>query len=113
MASHCCEEMGRQVASACDVHADRFDCPDAVVEYLPKFDEYGIIVHDGGASMIGIKFCPWCGKKLPASKRDEWFAELARRGVDPDSTQMPSDLQTDEWWRQNRASNPTGFRPAS
>jgi len=75
--------MSHRVSSACDVHEDRFDCPDALVEYLPKFDEYGIIVHDGGSSIIGIEFCPWCGKKLPPSKRDEWFAELARRSLDP------------------------------
>ncbi|WP_412762571.1 DUF6980 family protein [Priestia aryabhattai] len=26
--------------------------------------EYGLIIHDGGSSIIGISFCLWCGKKL-------------------------------------------------
>ena len=31
---------------------------------------YGLIIHDGGTSAVTIQFCPWCGSKLPASKRD-------------------------------------------
>lgn len=25
---------------------------------------YGIPIHDGGSSIIEIKFCPWCGNKI-------------------------------------------------
>jgi hypothetical protein len=46
------------------MHADRFDCPDALIER--REDGYhGIIVHDGGASSVQIAYCPWCGKRLP------------------------------------------------
>jgi len=95
--------MSRAVSSSCSKHENRFDCPDALVNYLPKFDEYGIIVHDGGTAVSGIGFCPWCGTRLPDSKRDRWFDELARRGIDPDRQEVPSELQSDEWWRAEGA----------
>lgn len=97
--AHCCDEMIRAVSASCDAHRDRFDCPDALVSYLAKFDEYGIIVHDGGSSSMSIQFCPWCGSRLPASKRDRWFEALAARGIDPESQAVPPDFQSDRWWR--------------
>ena len=69
--SHCCSRMIDAVESKCDQHEDRFHCPDALVNYSEKFNEYGLIVHDGGSSVIGINFCPWCGTELPKSIRDE------------------------------------------
>ena len=68
---HCCEEMGRQVAQTCHQHPDRFDCPDCLIHYSPRYREYGIIIHDGGSSFVRIAFCPWCGAKLPGSLRDD------------------------------------------
>jgi len=61
--------MARQVASTCDAHADRFDCPDALVDFSPHLQEYGLIVHDGGRSTMVISHCPWCGQRLPDSLR--------------------------------------------
>jgi hypothetical protein len=58
------------VQSACAEHPSRFDCPDAIVDYQARFDEYGLIVHDGGTSVVTIGYCPWCGARLPESKRD-------------------------------------------
>jgi hypothetical protein len=42
----------------------------AAILYVEKFGEYGIPVLDGGTSYIILDFCPWCGAKLPISKRD-------------------------------------------
>jgi hypothetical protein len=28
-----------------------------------------LIVHDGGRSVIRIRFCPWCGTRLPDTLR--------------------------------------------
>jgi hypothetical protein len=67
MDRHCCEEMRHEVERVCDRHLDRFECPDCIVEYRPKHREYGLIVHDGGSSVILIRFCPWCGTELSAS----------------------------------------------
>jgi hypothetical protein len=85
----------------CNVHQDRYDCPDALVVYTPKFDEYGLIIHDGASSSVTIQYCPWCGAKLPESKHARWFDELERLGiVDPEDQRIPSEFTTDEWYRK-------------
>lgn len=66
MAEHCCDMMQSNVENVCDLHTDRFDCPDALVYYSESRDRYGLIIHDGGGSVITISYCPWCGTKLPA-----------------------------------------------
>ena len=48
----------------CDIHSDPFDCPDNLILFDKTNKEYGLIIHDGGSSIIGISFCPWCGAKL-------------------------------------------------
>jgi hypothetical protein len=89
------------VESVCDQHADRFDCPDALVSYSAKFDEYGIIIHDGGSSVCHISYCPWCGTKLPDSKRDRWFEELERLGIrEPSEESIPEIYHDARWYSQ-------------
>lgn len=56
---HCCDMMRYYIE-----HEDR------VIYYWARFDEYLVPVHDGGTSGIQMKFCPWCGTRLPISKRD-------------------------------------------
>ncbi len=58
----CCEMMALNVNSTCALHPARFDCPDALID--KSRGGYGIIIHDGGSSVIGIGFCPWCGAEL-------------------------------------------------
>jgi hypothetical protein len=96
---HCCQDTERNVAFTCEAHQSRFDGPDALVDYDPRFDEYGLIIDDGGSSVLAIKFCPWCGDRLPASKRDLWFDALSSRGLDPYEDPLPPEYLTDEWWR--------------
>jgi hypothetical protein len=94
--------MHRNVTSTCPQHEDRFDCPDALLHYSAPFDEYGIIVHDGGTSYVVIGFCPWCGAKLPESKADKWFEELEELGYDNplfDESSIPEKYNSDAWWR--------------
>ncbi|WP_414737972.1 DUF6980 family protein [Gemmata algarum] len=64
MTTHCCEDMRREVERVCEVHPDRFSCPDCFVHYSPTRQSYGLIVHDGGSSVSRIRFCPWCGAGL-------------------------------------------------
>jgi hypothetical protein len=90
--------MKEELERHCDRGLDRFACPDALVAHSPKFDEFGIIVHDGGVSTVQIMFCPWCGAKLPESKRDRWFEELEAKGIDPASDDAPEEYQTSAWW---------------
>ena len=87
MLKQCCDEMEKKLAWHCNMHADPFDCPDCLVLYNEKFDEYGLVIHDGGSSVLQIHYCPWCGRRLPESKRDRWFGELAALGFDEPSEQ--------------------------
>jgi hypothetical protein len=68
---HCCGDMEERLKFECSQHKDRFECPDSLVLHSADLDEYALIIHDGGSSSILIKYCPWCGAKLPESKRDE------------------------------------------
>jgi hypothetical protein len=63
MRVHCCDRMDYELNQNCDVHGTREECPDALIKTVRG--GYGLIVHDGGSSVIKIRFCPWCGSKLP------------------------------------------------
>lgn len=82
----CCETMGAALRFSCDQHADPFECADALIVYNEIFDEYGIPVHDGGATYVLIAHCPWCAVKLPESQRDRWFDEVDAVAGDDDPT---------------------------
>lgn len=100
MNKHCCQEMDKAVSLDCDQHTGIYPCPDVLVRYIPKFDEYGIIIHDGGSAVKEIKFCPWCGHSLPESKRDLWFDALEKLGFDDPSEQdIPTEFNSDVWYR--------------
>ncbi|MFF8029847.1 DUF6980 family protein [Streptomyces sp. NPDC007896] len=90
MANHCCEAMSSRVNVPCDQHDDPFACPDVLIKFSAKFQEYGLIIHDGGTSSITIEFCPSCGRLLPESQRDRWFDELERRRIDPGKDEVPA-----------------------
>jgi hypothetical protein len=57
--------MRREVERVCEQHANRFDCPDCVMHFRPTLRDYGLLIHDGGTSVLIIRYCPWCGTKLP------------------------------------------------
>jgi len=70
--------------------------------YDEKFDEFGLIIHDGGQSYMLINFCPWCGRKLPESRRNQWFEELEQLGYDnPLEQQIPEKFKTNDWRSQD------------
>ncbi|HBR84464.1 MAG TPA: hypothetical protein DD861_09765 [Erythrobacter sp.] len=56
--------MRENIEKTCSEHRDRSDCPDCLIEFNPEFERYGILIHDGGSSMVAIEFCPWCGTDL-------------------------------------------------
>jgi hypothetical protein len=56
--------MGYQLNQVCDQHDDPFQCPDFLVGTF-KDGRVGLIVHDGGHSMIVIQYCPWCATAMP------------------------------------------------
>ncbi len=70
------------------------------VEYIERFDEFALPVgEDLGRSVIILKYCPWCGKKLPESKRQKWFEILNELGIDPTEDKLiPYPLKRSLWW---------------
>lgn len=104
---HCCKMMEYYLSIGSEpyMNADGTVCPDSdkIVTYSAPLDEYGIVIHDGGDSSIKIKFCPWCGKKLPESKRDKWIAKLEKMGYDsPFTDDIPAEYRTDAWQRKGK-----------
>jgi hypothetical protein len=62
--NYCCMMMADKVFESLDEEGEiKYDDPTVVMN---KWDEslYGIPVHDGGATKVGIKVCPWCGSKV-------------------------------------------------
>jgi hypothetical protein len=56
--------MRARVEYRCPDHTDPYDCPDTLV--VKRTDgSFGLAIHDGGSSAVGIRFCPWCGATLP------------------------------------------------
>nr|WP_308355050.1 DUF2797 domain-containing protein [Streptomyces sp. MUM 203J] len=86
--------MERYVAGECSTHGDPYACPDALVVFVARFQEYGLVIHDGGSSYAGMDYCPWCGTRLPESRRDRWFEEMERLGIDPVRTRCPRSTGT-------------------
>jgi hypothetical protein len=68
--------------------------------YVTKFREYGILVLDGGSSFIHISYCPWCGKLVPKSLRNEWFEAIKAKGLEVGDPTIPEEMTSDAWWRE-------------
>ncbi|HMJ69728.1 MAG TPA: hypothetical protein VK508_12570 [Cyclobacteriaceae bacterium] len=98
----------RPLTYCCDsikFHLDQFfkepDDVDTIIKYVAVFDEYGIPIRDGGSSFIHIEYCPWCGAKLPPSKRDEWFKKLEDLGYEsPLTDEVPEEFKSSDWYRE-------------
>ncbi|WP_243578462.1 DUF6980 family protein [Shewanella xiamenensis] len=96
--NHCCEQMKSFINNKCDHHVE--ECAVHLINYSDKFDEYGLIIHDGGTSSITINFCPWCGSRLPTSRREQWFDELGKLGYsEPFEQDIPEKYKSSDWYR--------------
>jgi len=80
----------------CEIHNNVFECPDAIIYYNKKFDEFGVIIHASEGEYILINYCPWCGRKLPDSKRELLLAELEKRGINEPFLHMLENREADE-----------------
>lgn len=59
-----CDSMEYFSTLNCSEHKSTHESPDVLIAI--KNSNYGLIIHDGGASEITIRFCPWCGTNLGA-----------------------------------------------
>ena len=103
---HCCQQLRDEVEHRCEEHPDPYECPEHLIRYVAEFDEYGLVVHDGGTSYVEIGYCPWCGTKLPPSQRDRWWAEMERLGIDPWRESPPPEYRSDAWFRSGVLAEP-------
>lgn len=62
--SLCCDTMRAALEMNCDTHDDPFECPDSLIAYNETFNQFALIVHDGGRDVVLIRHCPWCGAAL-------------------------------------------------
>ena len=71
------------------------------ITYLDQFRQYGIDYRDGfGGGIQTIAYCPWCGRRLPAALRDQWFALLDEAGLEPEDSRVPDEMKSNAWWRK-------------
>lgn len=66
----CCSQMAYNIEEA------------KSVTYNEVFDEYSISIPEDDISGMSLSYCPWCGRKLPPGRREEWFSELEALGFD-------------------------------
>ena len=96
---YCCDMMKHNIF--CELSED---VGDKTIFYSKRFDEYMIPLSEDRISGICIAYCPWCGQKLPESKRGRWFEELDEMGIEFslfDTEQVPPDYLDDTWWRRS------------
>ena len=96
-----CVHMAQYAEFYCEQHPDPKDCHDATIHYDDVFDEYSI-PHGDGISKMTINNCPWCGIRLPESKRDLWFDTLESIGYDdPLEQEIPEQYRSKRWRQPN------------
>jgi hypothetical protein len=90
---HCCPALRSHLQVSVDGTVQALDRP---VVYDPVFDEYAL---ESAPRVEPWRYCPWCGAALPPSKRDRWYAEVARLDLSPEHPDLPAALRSDEWWQ--------------
>ena len=95
---HCCDHMQRMIDE------------EKSIVFIPEFREYGVPIRDGGSSFLQMEYCPWCGVKLPASLREEYFDLLERSGISYPCPKgkLPKAMRSEKWWQENEKYNPPG-----
>ena len=92
---HCCSDMREMIEE------------ENSIVFISEFREYGVPICDGGSSFLEMQFCPWCGKKLPGSLREEYFSILDKMGINypcpPE--ELPENMRSEKWWQENMADN--------
>lgn len=82
----CCENMQEALSDS-----------EHPIYYSSAFQEFGLKLSSGFEYSI-LKYCNWCGTKLPKSRRDAWFESLEKIGVDPWENDIPIKYLSSSWW---------------
>ncbi len=68
------------------------------VEYLERFREFYIKLSTNSGLQL-IHFCPWSGKPLPQSVRDQYFDILEDPELTPYAVRkLKQQMQDEAWW---------------
>jgi hypothetical protein len=67
------------------------------IYYSGAYEEFGLKLSSGFEYSI-LNYCLWCGKKLPKSRRDDWFESLETIGIDPWENDIPIHYLSSSWW---------------
>jgi hypothetical protein len=74
--------------------------------YIPRTREYGLRIVDPfirienqPIRILPVRYCPWCGEKLPTSLKAEWLSRIGALGLSEDSPDIPAPLANDAWWK--------------
>jgi hypothetical protein len=105
--AHCCGDMEKALTFTCEQHTDPFECADQLLCFNGLFEEYGLIIHDGGASYVCIAHCPWCGARLPDSRRDQYFDLLETLGLETSQDDLPERFRHSGWWLESTSPSTT------
>ena len=94
---HCCHQMTEQV----NMHWPNAESPllgstDQRIYWSPVFDEYGLICQPS-AEVLDIQHCPFCGQRLPDSRRDAWFERVVPTGWKTWGDPIPDELLRYGW----------------
>lgn len=103
--SVCFARIAKAFLNLCPERIGRpYECPDPIRHYDGIFDEFRLIIHDGGRSSLMIASCPFCGAKLPESNRDVRFDAVEALGFEYPSSMVPErvpvHLRNPGWWAQ-------------
>lgn len=79
-----------------------------LLEYEPTTRSYHFLLYENNkycGTRYRVKYCPWCGEKLPKRLADEWEEILEKEyGIKEkdwwDDSKIPEEFKTDEWWRK-------------
>lgn len=95
----CCDEIYSLLSGdehGCEIHFKYFsDTRDYAIPYKKEF----------GHSVQVVKYCPWCGSKLPQSLAVERENILTKEyGFDLENNELEDfnilpEFKTDEWWK--------------
>jgi len=97
-AQHCCLDLAYAIAHPVEI---LHQGPNRALDWSRAWDEYWIPVPYDGYSANLIRYCPWCGTRLPHSKKEQWYQALYALGFDdPGEQAIPAEFRSDRWWRE-------------
>jgi len=94
---HCCPTMTQQINLTSALGVGPLEgSTDQRVYWSPVFDEYGLICQPSMEILL-IQFCPFCGTKLPPSRRNAWHEALRKTGWQSWGDPIPPRLLEIDW----------------